>query len=76
MFIKYTMGFTDESVVKNLPGSAEDTGDAGSAPGLGRSHWRRKWQSTQYSCLKNAMDRGAWQAIVLKVTKSRTKLSD
>ena len=46
MFIKYTMGFTGGSVVKNLPGSAEDTGDAGSAPRLGRSRWRRKWQST------------------------------
>ena len=26
----------------------------------------------QYSCLENFMDRGAWQAIVHGVTKSRT----
>ena len=26
----------------------------------------------QYSCLENAMDRGAWQATVHSVTKSRT----
>ena len=25
------------SVVKNLPGNAEDTGDSGSVPGLGKS---------------------------------------
>ena len=30
----------------------------------------------QYFCLKNSMDRGAWQAAVHGVTKSRTRLSD
>ena len=30
----------------------------------------------QYSCLENPMDRGAWQARVHGVTKSRTRLSD
>ena len=30
----------------------------------------------QYSCLKNSMDRGAWQATVQGVTKSQTRLSD
>ena len=29
----------------------------------------------QYSCLKNPMDRGAWQATVHRVTKSQTRLS-
>ena len=29
----------------------------------------------QYSCLENPMDRGDWQATVLKVTKNRTQLS-
>ena len=28
----------------------------------------------QYSCLENPMDRGAWQAAVHGVTKSRTRL--
>ena len=30
----------------------------------------------QYPCLENPMDRGAWQATVQGVTKSRTRLSD
>ena len=30
----------------------------------------------QYSCLENSMDRGAWQATVHGVTKSRTQLND
>ena len=30
----------------------------------------------QYSCLENPMDRGAWQAAVHEVAKSRTWLSD
>ena len=30
----------------------------------------------QYSCLENPMDRGAWQAAVHGVAKSRTRLSD
>ena len=30
----------------------------------------------QYSCLENPMDRGAWQAAVCGVAKSRTRLSD
>ena len=31
---------------------------------------------SQYSCLENPMDRGAWWATVHRVTKSRTRLSD
>ena len=30
----------------------------------------------QYSCLGNPMDRGAWQATVHEVTKSRIQLND
>ena len=30
----------------------------------------------QYSCLENPVDRGAWWAIVQRVTMSRTRLSD
>ena len=29
----------------------------------------------QYSCLKNHMDRGAWQATVHGITKGRTRLT-
>ena len=37
-------------------------------------YWRRKWQSTQYSCLENPVDRGAWRAAVRGVAQSRTRL--
>ena len=35
---------------------------------------RRAWHPTQYSCLENPMDRGAWQATVQRVTQSQTRL--
>ena len=38
-------------------------------PGLGRSPGVGNGNQFQYSCLKNSMDRGAWQAIVHAVTK-------
>ena len=37
-------------------------------------HWRRKWHPTQYSCLENPRDGGAWWAAVSGVTQSRTRL--
>ena len=35
---------------------------------------RRAWHPTQYSCLENPMDRGAWRAIVQRVTQNQTRL--
>ena len=55
------MGFTDGSVVNNLPPSA---GDVGSLFGSGRSPGEKYGNALQYSCLGNTMDRGAWTAIV------------
>ena len=57
--------FSSGSGVKNPPASAED---AGSTPGEGAGNPLR------YSCLGNAMDRGAWWATVHKVAKSQTGL--
>ena len=37
--------------------------------------WVGNGNLLQYSCLENFMDRGAWRAIVHRVTKSRTRLS-
>ena len=37
--------------------------------------WKRKWHSLQYSCLEDYMDRWAWRATVLGVTKNQTWLS-
>ena len=46
-------------VVKNQPANAEDLGDAGSTPGLGRSAGGGQGNPLQYSCLENPMERGA-----------------
>ena len=62
-------------VVKNLPVSAGDMGDASSILGVGRSPGVGNDSPPQYSCLENSMDRGAWQATVQGVTKSQTQLS-
>ena len=59
-------------VVKNLPASAGDTGDAGSVPGLGRSPGEGNGNPLQHSCLENPMDRGTWQVKVHGVAKSWT----
>ena len=58
--------------VKNLPVSAGDVIYAGSIPGSGRSSGVGNGSLLQYSWLENSMDRGAWQATVHGVTKSRT----
>ena len=63
-------------MVKNPPTNEGDAGDTGSVPGLGRSPGRGNGNPLQYSCLKNLMDGGAWQATVHGVAKSWTQLSD
>ena len=50
--------------------SACSAGDPGSIPGSGRSPGEGNGNPLQYSCLKNPMDRGAWQATVHGFTKS------
>ena len=45
------------------------TGDTGLIPGLGRSSGEGKGSPIQYSCLKNPMDRGTWQATVYGVAE-------
>ena len=67
------LGFPGGSEVK---ASASNAGNPGSIPGLGRSCREGNGNPLQYSCLENPMDRGAWQATVHGVTKSRTRLSD
>ena len=59
-------------VVKNP--HARDAGDAGWIPGSGRSPREGNANPLQYSCLGNPMDRGARQATVHGVAKSRTQL--
>ena len=45
-------------------------------PWIGKIPWRGNGNPFQYSCLENPGDRGAWQAIVHGVAKSRNKNSD
>ena len=68
-------GFPGGVVVKNLPANAGDTRDAGSIPGSGRSPGVGNGNPLQYQCQENAMDRGAWWAIVHGAAKSWTRLS-
>ena len=61
-------------MVKNLPANAGDVRDMGLIPGSGRSPGEGNGYPLQYSCLENPKDRGAWWAIVHRVTKSWTLL--
>ena len=49
-----------------MPANAEDVG---SIPGSGKSPGGGNGNPLQYSCLKNPMNRRAWQAIVHGVAK-------
>ena len=52
-------------------GAAEEVG---SIPGSRRSPGGGHGNPLQYSCLENAMDRGAWWSTIYRVTKNRTQL--
>ena len=56
--------------------SACNVGDPSLIPGLGRFSGEGNGTPLQYSCLKNPMDGGVWQATVHGVAKSWTRLSD
>ena len=58
-------------LVKNPAVNAGDIRDMGSILGLGRSPGGGHGNLLQYSFLENPTDRGAWQAMVLRVTKSQ-----
>ena len=72
-------GFPGGSVIMNIPA---DAGDAGSIPALGISPGVGNFPGVgngyplKYSRLGNPKDRVVWQAKVLGVTKSRTRLSN
>ena len=56
--------------------SASNEGELGLIPGLGRSPGEGNGNPLLYSCLENAMDRGAWQATVHRVAQCQTGLSN
>ena len=60
------MDFPGVSAVKNPP---SNFGKTGLIPGSGRYLEEGNGNPLQDSCLRNPMDRGAWQATVLGATK-------
>ena len=65
----YSLGFPGGSDGKK---STCNAGDAGLIPGWVRSPGERNGNPLQYFCLENSMDRGACQATVHGIAKSRT----
>ena len=65
-------GFPDGLVVKE---STCQCRRLGFDPWVRRSPWEGNGNQLQYSWLKNPMNRGAWQAIVHRVTKNQTRLN-
>ena len=63
--------FPGGSVVKNLPANA---GHVALIPGLGRSPGGENSYLLQYSCLRNIMGRGTWQATVCGAAESWARL--
>ena len=59
-------------MVKSRPANAEDIGDSGSIPGLGRSPGGGNGNPLQCSCLGNPMDRGICQDTVHGLANSQS----
>ena len=52
--------FPGDSLVKNTPANAGDSGDMGLILGSGKFPREGTGNEIQYSCLGNPMDRGVW----------------
>ena len=77
--IKYLKGYKGHRGLPQwLSGkeSACNVGDTGSIPRLRRSPGEENGNPLQHSCLRNPMDRAAWQATVQGVAMIWTLLSD
>ena len=81
VFLEFSCFFYDPADVVSLLSGGSDSkesmcndGNLGLIPGSGRFPGEGKGNSLQYSCLENSVVRGAWQATVLGVAK--TRLSD
>ena len=78
----YHLCFVDYNALNELPQwlsgkeSTCNAGDLPSVPGLGRSPGGGNGNPLQFSCLRNPMDRGAWQATACGVTKSQARLTE
>ena len=68
----YFFLITKRFATVGFPGSSAGTcnaGDPGSIPGFRRSPGGGYGNPLQYSCLESPMDRGAWEAMVHKISK-------
>ena len=66
------LGFQGGVVIKESTCNAEDARDESLTPRSGRFLGVGSGNPLQYSCLENFMDRGAWWAVVHRVSKSQT----
>ena len=60
-------------MVKNPPANAGDV-RCGFDSQVGKISWRRAWQPTAVFLPGESSDRGAWRAVVHRVTKSQSHL--
>ena len=63
-------------VVQNSAYNGEELRDRVLIPGMGRSPGGVHGNPFQYSCLKNPMDTGTWQATIHRVSQSRNNWCD
>ena len=75
LVILVAMGLTNPGGLDGRESTC-NAGGLDSFPELIRSPGEGNGYPLQYSRLENSMDRGAWQATVHGVAKSRTQLSD
>ena len=73
MYFYQAVGFPSSTEGK---ASACNAGDPGLIPGLGRSPEGGNGNLLQYSCLENAMDRGAWRATVHGVGHKESDMTE
>ena len=59
-------------MVKNWPANTGDERHVSLIPGSGRSPGVANGKPLQYSCIRDPMDRRAWQTTVPRVTKLDT----
>ena len=69
------MGFPDGSAGKESTYNAGDTEFMVRTLGQEDPRNEENGNPVHYPCLKNPLDRGAWQATVHRITKSQTRLS-
>jgi len=70
------MGFLGGSVVKNPSANARRHRRYGFDPWIRKTPWRRKRQPTLVFLPGKSLNRGSWQAIVHRVAKNWTQLSN